>query len=123
MKDEVCADISYKKRIGLKLSGDELHYTACSLHVKSKDSCGKLHCQHVSISLPLSSLRPFLRRVGGVLALLAPAHAQVSSAIQTPPMKDEVFAQIFHEHTVKVKLSGDEVYYATCCSSVKSKNS
>ena len=56
-------------------------------------------------------------------ALLAPAHAQVSSAIQTPPMKDEVCADIVYENIIKLKLSGIEVYYTAHYLLAKSKNS
>jgi hypothetical protein len=58
--------------------------------------------------------------VGGVPAILAPAHAQVASAIQTPPMKDEVFTMMSCEHVIQLKLSGNEVYCIACSFLVKS---
>ena len=36
--------ILFEKRIQLKLSGNEDHYTACSSPVIFKNSCSKLHC-------------------------------------------------------------------------------
>ena len=38
------AQVLYRKRIELDLSSDEFFYTACSLPVILKNSCGKLHC-------------------------------------------------------------------------------
>ena len=40
---------SCEQAFKLKLSGDEVYYTACSLLVVLKNSCSKLHCQKVLI--------------------------------------------------------------------------
>jgi hypothetical protein len=40
--------ISYEKRIKLKLSGNEVYYTAWHLLVILKNSCCKVHCQKYS---------------------------------------------------------------------------
>ena len=34
-----------KRELNLNLSGNEVYYTACSLPVFLKNSCGRLHCQ------------------------------------------------------------------------------
>ena len=39
--------IFYEKGIALKLSGDEIYYTAYSLLAILENSCGELHCQKV----------------------------------------------------------------------------
>ena len=39
--------ILYEKEMRLTLSDNDVHYTACSLLVISRNSCGKLHCQKV----------------------------------------------------------------------------
>jgi hypothetical protein len=48
------AEISYEKGFELKLSGDEVYYTACSLLVVLKNSCGKLHCEKGFNLIPFS---------------------------------------------------------------------
>ena len=44
--------ISYEKAFKLKFSGNEVHYTACSLLVTLENSFSKLHCQKVLIEKP-----------------------------------------------------------------------
>jgi len=39
--------ISYEKEINLKLSANEVYYTAYSLRVILKNSCSKIHCRKV----------------------------------------------------------------------------
>ena len=45
IESSVLLVISYEKAFTLKLSGNEVYYTACSLLVISKKSSSKLHCQ------------------------------------------------------------------------------
>jgi hypothetical protein len=65
--------ISQEKRFNSELSGNEVHYTACSLLVISKNSCGKLHCQidfnQILVSYKILSCKTFdLPLQGGELA-------------------------------------------------------